>query len=329
MLTENARRTIATAVVIALLLGIVAAILVMISPKKPENSSIAANKSEIPATRPATREVVRGGLSKMAQKLAEELTLPPGATREVLQTIPATSYDAKDGGQDNTGHIGYWDPLTWVRYNKVDFGKGISSVSAMVSCGAQFPGRILYFHLDSRDGPVFGEIAIPTTNGFETISAPAKEVDGVHDVFITCTDGGFNLQSIKFTRPQKATDLISATSYAASSGIQEPRPGIVGHTDEGDWVKYEQIDFGAGVSSLAVDLAMGPRDARLNFHLDTSDGPLIAELIPMPTGDWNTYAIQETPVKNAAGVHDLYIIFHGAAKGLPDIRTIQFKSDTK
>src|SRR6266576_4422585 len=121
-------------------------------------------------------------------------------------------------------------------------------------------------------------------------------------------------------RPQSATNPISATSYTAFKGIGEPRPGTVGYTDEGDWLKYEQIDFGAGVSFVAVDLAMGPRDARVEFHLDKADGPLIAALIPIPTGSWTNFQTQETPVKGAAGVHDLYLTFHGG-KGLPDIRS--------
>jgi hypothetical protein len=62
-------------------------------------------------------------------------------------------------------------------------------------------------------------------------------------------DGGFNLQSIKFIRPQLATNLIQAVSYNASGGIREPRTGIVGHSDDGDWIEYDQIDFGRGVSS--------------------------------------------------------------------------------
>ena len=74
-----------------------------------------------------------------------------------------------------------------------------------------------------------------------------------------------------------------------------------------------------------MDLAMGPKEARIDFHLDATDGPLIVSLTPISTGDWNTFQIQECPVKGAGGVHDLYLTFHGA-RGLPDIRTFQFKA---
>ncbi|HEV8291593.1 MAG TPA: carbohydrate-binding protein, partial [Tepidisphaeraceae bacterium] len=151
---------------------------------------------------------------------------------------------------------------------------------------------------------------------------------GVHDVFMTCTDGGFNFQGFKFLRPLAATDPIPATCYSAFKGIQESRPGIVGHTDDGDWIKYDQVNFGNGVSFVAVDLAMGPKDAKVEFHLDSPDGPLIGALIPISTGSWTNFQLQETPIKDAAGVHDLYLTFHGG-KGLPDVRSIQFKADGK
>jgi hypothetical protein len=198
-------------------------------------------------------------------------------------------------------------------------------VVAVLSCGAQFEGRIIFFHLDSHDGPIIAELQVPTTKGFEAVTASVQGATGLHDVFVTCTDGGFNLQSIKFLRPQSATNLIATTSYSAFRGIKEPRPGVVGHTDDGDWLQYDQIDFGKGVSSVAVDLAMGPKDAKIEFHLDAFNGPLIATLIPMSTGNWTTFQIQEAPVQNAVGIHNLFLTFHGG-RGLPDIRSIQFKS---
>ena len=70
---------------------------------------------------------------------------------------------------------------------------------------------------------------------------------------------------------------------------------------------------------------MGPKDARVEFHLDAPDGPLIATLIPVSTGNWTSFQTQESPVRGASGIHNLYLTFHGA-RGLPDIRTLQFKT---
>jgi hypothetical protein len=334
MPSPNTRRTLITAVVIVLVLvGITVALLLMTSEPKPKSNVVAATQPAEPR-----REVVdpQAAVPQLTNWVGDRKELvvpgvpgaPPRGPRTVGGTVPSLTYNTRDGGRDNFDHIGYWDPATWVRYNKFDFGKGVSTVTVVAACASEHQGRILYVHIDSPDGPVIAEVPIAATHKDEANSAPVKEVTGVHDVYLTCSDGGFNFKSFKFIRQLAATDLIPASNYSAFKGIQESAPGIVGHTDDGDWIKYDQVDFGKGVSLVAVDLAIGPRDAKVEFHLDNPDGPLIGPLIPISTGSWTDFQIQETPIKDAAGVHDLYLTFHGG-QGLPDIRSIQFKADPK
>jgi hypothetical protein len=334
MPSPNTRRTWVTAGVVVLMLVVIAVALFVIAPKGPPKSNV------VVATQPADlgRDVVDRQVA--APQLVDwvgdrkELVVPgvPGAPprgpRTVMTTVPALTYDARDGGRDNFDHIGYWDPATWVRYNKFDFGKGVSSVTVVAACSDEHQGRVLYFHIDSQDGPVIAEVPIAATHKDEANTAAVMEVTGIHDLYLTCNDGGFNFKSFKFLRALSATDGFPATSYSAMNGIREPRPGIVGHTDDGDWIKYDKIDFGKGVALVAIDLAMGPRDAKIEFHLDKPDGPLIGALVPVSTGDWNTFQIQETPITGAAGVHDLFLTFHGE-NGLPDLRSIQFRAGAK
>ena len=77
----------------------------------------------------------------------------------------------------------------------VDFGEGVSSIVAEILNGRQFAGRILSVHIDAQDGPVIAELTVSGTQGFEPLTAPVQTVKGVHDVFLTCSDGGFNLRS--------------------------------------------------------------------------------------------------------------------------------------
>src|SRR5688500_7678905 len=69
---------------------------------------------------------------------------PPRGPRGSFDTIPAPSYDEKQGLRENVGHLGYWDPNTWVRYNAVDFGSGVSSVIAVLSNGRPTEGRTIF-----------------------------------------------------------------------------------------------------------------------------------------------------------------------------------------
>jgi len=317
MSPQSRRNVVGAAVLILLLIAVFTAVWLLFPPPGPQVEAVSNAKP--PATAPSR-------VSRVELPHVQAVSALP-RPRAINSTIPALSFDAKDGARENFDHLGYFDPMTWVRYNGIDVGHA-TSVVAIVSCSTAYPGRIIYFHIDNANGPVIAELPIPTTSGFEAIGAPIKDATGVHDIFITCTDGGFNLKGFKFLRPQSATDLMSATSYTAFKGIGEPRPGTVGYTDDGDWLKYDQIDFGKGVSFVAVDLAMGPRHGRVEFHLDQPEGPLIGALTPISTGSWTNFQIQETPINGAAGVHDLYLTFHGG-KGLPDLRSIQFSADAK
>jgi hypothetical protein len=338
MFPQSRKNLVGVLVMILLLAGIFAAVWFMLPPPKPHQEAVSNTK--LPATQPVdpgrgvvNRQAAAPGQIDWVGDRKEAVVpgvvgLPPRGPRTVMATIPALTYDARDGGRDNIDHIGYWDPATWVRYNKFDFGKGVSTVTAVAACSDEHQGRVLYFHIDRPDGPVIAEVPIAATHKDEANTAPVSEVTGVHDVFLTCNDGGFNFKSFKFIRALGATNLIPAASYNGFKGIQEPSPGIVGHTDDGDWVGYSQVDFGKGVSSVAVDLAMGPKDAKIEFHLDQPDGPLIGSLVPVSTGSWTNFQIQETPIKATSGIHDLFLTFHGE-KGLPDIRSIQFKADSR
>jgi hypothetical protein len=278
-----------------------------------------------PKPRPA-QDIGRGSAANSSDTLdTTPAPTPPRPVRPLFRMIPALSFDDKNGARANFDHLAYWDRRTWIRYNAVDFGDGASSVVAELLCEAKHAGNTLFLHIDAQDGPVIAELTVPGTQGFEAITAPVHGAMGVHDVFLTCSEGGFNLRSIKFIRSQSATNLIPAVTYSAHKGIKEPRPGVVGNTDGGDWIKYDQIDFGSGVASVAVDLAIGEREATLGFRLDAPDGPVIATLIPKSTGDWSTFQIQEAPAQSTSGIHDLYITFAGA-RGLPDLRSIQFKA---
>ncbi len=336
MPAQDSRRSLITAIVVVLVLVGMAAALFLIAPKEPPKSDIVAatQPNEIPPAREVVdRQVVAPPLLADWVGDRKEAVVPgiagapPRGPRTVGATVPALTYDAREGGRDNVDHIGYWDPLTWVRYNKFDFGKGgISAVTAVAACAAEHQGRILYFHIDSHDGPVIAEVPIAATHKEEANTAPVKEVTGVHDIYITCNDGGFNFKSFKFIRPLLATEGFSAASYSAFQGIREPAPGTVGHTDDGDWVKYDQVDFGTGVSGVSIELAMGPReDVKIQLHLDKLDGPVIGELLVDSTGNWQTYELQHARVEPTTGIHDLFLTFHGPGKGLPDIRKIQFK----
>jgi len=113
----------------------------------------------------------------------------------------------------------------------------------------------------------------------------------------------------------------------------------LGFASDGDYTVYNNVDFGAGVSTVAVRLAClqdngqgnggGNCGGTLEFHLDSNAGTLVASVTVPSTGGWQTWqTTSPANVSGASGVHDLYVVFNAPASGttsLGNINWFQFK----
>jgi Carbohydrate binding module (family 6) len=96
--------------------------------------------------------------------------------------------------------------------------------------------------------------------------------------------------------------------------------------DNGDWVKYSGLDFGAGVSRfiarVGVDAAFAGQ--KLELHLDSLTGPLLGTLTVASTNGFENYTTQITSVSGASGVHDLFLVAKGGA-GIANVDLFYFR----
>jgi glucosylceramidase len=95
------------------------------------------------------------------------------------------------GGYD----VGYSNDGDYAVYKNVDFGTGVSTVTARLAClqvngsnGGGNCGGTLQFYLDSTSGTLVASVTIPSTTGWETWqTTPAASVtgaSGVHDLYV-------------------------------------------------------------------------------------------------------------------------------------------------
>jgi glucosylceramidase len=104
-------------------------------------------------------------------------------TTFALQT--ETTGDA-NGGYD----VGFSSDGDYAVYKNVDFGNGVSGVSARLACNAGSGGNCggaLEFHVDTLAGTLVASVTIPSTAGWQTwntAAAPASSVVGVHDLYV-------------------------------------------------------------------------------------------------------------------------------------------------
>ncbi|MGA9543673.1 MAG: carbohydrate-binding protein [Candidatus Sulfotelmatobacter sp.] len=97
-----------------------------------------------------------------------------------------------NGGYD----VGFASDGDYAVYNNIDFGTGVSTVSARLAClqdngqgnGGGNCGGTLEFRLDSNTGTLVASVTVPSTGGWETwqTTSPANVsgASGVHDLYV-------------------------------------------------------------------------------------------------------------------------------------------------
>jgi glucosylceramidase len=129
-----------------------------------------------------------------------------------------------------------------------------------------------------------------------------------------------------------AAQQIQASSYTQLSNLEsEPCTDTgggfdIGYTADGSWLEYDNIDFGSGLSAVDVRWASAGSGGTLEFHLDSTSGPLIAQGSLPVTGGWETWQTFPLPVSGAQGLHKVFVIFHGTGTGgLGNLNWFQFR----
>jgi glucosylceramidase len=100
----------------------------------------------------------------------------------------------------------------------------------------------------------------------------------------------------------------------------------VGYSSDGSWAQFWSINFGSGVKSVSVRVASAGSGGTLEFHLDSTSGPLIGTATLPVTNGWQIWTTVTAPVSGAVGVHNLFLVEHGATSGgIANLNWFQFQ----
>ncbi len=102
-----------------------------------------------------------------------------------------------------------------------------------------------------------------------------------------------------------------------SANLQNPPGvGIISHVNNGGFAKYAAVPFGAAgtYKRFVARLATPYWENRVKVHLDSLDGPVIANLGTWSTGtNWGTFTEQSAPLlQDVSGTHDVWLEFDGS-----------------
>jgi arabinoxylan arabinofuranohydrolase len=110
---------------------------------------------------------------------------------------------------------------------------------------------------------------------------------------------------------------VDAATICYEKGIKtKPRSGgnegvYVSATENGAYIKIKGVDFGSGATSFLASVATANEGGTITMRLDSETGIAIGTLKVKSTGGLDKWESQSCNVKDARGVHDLYLKFFG------------------
>ena len=136
----------------------------------------------------------------------------------------------------------------------------------------------------------------------------------------------------EFTVPQSLPEKsafyeIEAENFDAGSGIlaADEGGGCLGYIENGDWIMYKEIDFEEGAGTAVVRASALNDGGTVEFRLDGVNGSLIGVCSVTNTEGWDYYYDFSCGISNAAGIHDLYLVFRGGSGYLFNIQSFWFE----
>ncbi len=118
------------------------------------------------------------------------------------------------------------------------------------------------------------------------------------------------------------TGRIPATGFAAQHGVQTAPCSeggeCIGWIEQGDWVRYERIDFGRGTGQMEIRAASETTGGIIEVRLDAPEGELLGTCSVPNTGGWQSWSSFRAKIKPVSGVRTLCLVFKGPRTNASD-----------
>jgi glucosylceramidase len=119
-------------------------------------------------------------------KPCPQYTVPATAQIQASSYTNVSNLETESTADTRGGFdVGYSSDGSWAQYRNVDFGPGVTTVSARVASGGS--GGTLEFHLRSPFGALIAQATVPVTGAWQnwtTVTAPVSHVQGLNSIYV-------------------------------------------------------------------------------------------------------------------------------------------------
>lgn len=113
-------------------------------------------------------------------------------------------------------------------------------------------------------------------------------------------------------QPAHYRDASEAIKTGGGIKLQDGNEGhrFLSKIHNGSWAAFSNVSFGKA-TEIHVRVASEGAGGRIEVHLDSLNGPQIAEMTVPNTSDWQHWVDVSSPIKASGGVHTVYLTFAG------------------
>ena len=136
------------------------------------------------------------------------------------------------------------------------------------------------------------------------------------------------LLNVAWFQPQKASDRVDADSFSAQQGIETMvcREGgqSIGRIDDSDWVRYDNVDFGAGSEQIEFRASSKSGGGVIEVHLDKPEGALLGTCTVEDTGNQQVFKSFTAKIQPTEGRKTICLVFRPVGK---DASAVEVEDD--
>ncbi len=120
------------------------------------------------------------------------------------------------------------------------------------------------------------------------------------------------LVNVLWFQPEGA-ERVPVAEYAAQRGV-DTAPSTedmecIGWIEHGDWVRYEEVDFGEGAGELEIRASSATEGGIIEIRLDNPEGELLGEVSVPNTGGWQEWESFTAEIQSTSGAKTVCLAF--------------------
>lgn len=153
--------------------------------------------------------------------------------------------------------------------------------------------------------------AAPSLPAVSASAAPAPSADPLSSASAAPAPASLPADAVDAYAPLQAEAAAAQQGTQTEDTSDEGGGKDVGYVNNGDWLRFDDVNFGATPATKVVARVSSQSDSggRLEIRIDTPTNQPVATLPMSNTGGWQKWQTRTADLKPVTGLHTVFVTF--------------------